>query len=180
MAKAVFLDRDGVLIRDDGYPHRPEHLRILRGVPEAVGRLNRAGYKVIVVTNQAGVAKGRFGEGAVRKFNAMLAAALAGNRARIDAFYYCPHHPEGKVRRYRKACGCRKPEAGMLLLAAKEHGISLADSWMVGDRLKDVQAGKKAGCRTIKIGGGRDGADFAATSLLGAQRIIFREDAAHL
>lgn len=155
MKKAVFLDRDGVLMEDAGYPHRPEHMHVLPGAKEAVARLRNAGYFLVVVSNQSGVARGYFSEADVKTLNRKLGEALG-----IDHFYYCPHYPKAKGS-YGIECNCRKPKPGMLLRAAKEHNIALADSWMIGDKLDDAKAGKAAGCRAVVIGSGRGAGNLA-------------------
>lgn len=161
---AVFLDRDGVLIEDAHYVGCASRVKLIPGAAEAVAALNRAGRAVVVVTNQAGVAKGLFTAAAVEAVHAFLAEQLAGYGARIDAFYYCPHHPEGEVAEYRTRCGCRKPEAGMLRAAAAALSLDPARSWMVGDRETDLEAGAAAGCRTVLVRTGY-GAGVDATAL---------------
>jgi len=165
--KAVFLDRDGVVVADRNYQFRISDMEILEGVPEAIISLNEAGFQVIIVSNQSGVARGYFSEKDVRKFNDYLASELKKAGARIDGMYYCPHHPtEAKVAKYRKDCDCRKPKPGMLLCAARDHNISLPKSWVVGDKDSDIGAGKAAGCRTIFVGKDQSkAADFFAKDL---------------
>ena len=148
---AIFLDRDGVVIEDAHYVGTPERVRLLPGAAEAVVELNRAGWPVVIVTNQAGVARGLFPAAAVERVHAHLRELLAGYRARVEAFYFCPHHPEGEVADYRRACECRKPQPGMLRRAAAELGLDLAASWMVGDRASDLEAGAAAGTRTVLV-----------------------------
>ncbi len=153
MKRAVFLDRDGVIVHDRGYVHKAEDLELLEGAGEAIRRFNEARLLVIIISNQAGVARGYFNEDDVNVFNKALTAELKKKGAHIDAIYFCPHHPtEGTVKEYSLVCECRKPKAGMILAAAKDHGISLQGSWMIGDRQSDVEAGKKAACRTILLG----------------------------
>lgn len=142
--KAVFLDRDGVLIKDTNYPSDPEGIVFLKNAGKAVRLLNRKNYLVIVVTNQSGVARGFFPEINVRKINEKINQKLAKEDAHIDAFYYCPHHPD-------ENCQCRKPKTGMLQQAQKDHNIDLKKSFMIGDALKDVECGKNAGCKTILL-----------------------------
>jgi D-glycero-D-manno-heptose 1,7-bisphosphate phosphatase len=157
--RAVFLDRDGVINpliyhRDAGIVDSPftlEQFRVSRNVPEAIRIFNDLGLAVVVVSNQPGVAKGHFEESLLPKFNRKLDAALR-NAARIDAIYYCLHHPQAIRKEFRKRCRCRKPGIGMLTRAAREMGLSLEDSYMVGDGLTDIEAGARAGCRTVFIG----------------------------
>jgi D-glycero-D-manno-heptose 1,7-bisphosphate phosphatase len=137
---AAFLDRDGVLNVDHGYVHRPEQLEWVAGAPESVRLLNEAGYYVLVITNQSGVARGFFDEAAVRSFHAHMQNVLAGKGAHIDAFYYCPHHPEGTVKAFAMACSCRKPRTGMLEQAAREWSIDLERSFFIGDKDHDMAA----------------------------------------
>ncbi len=150
---AVFLDRDGTLIEDPGYLSDPDQVRLLPGAASAVRRLNEAGCLVIVVSNQSGVARGLITESDVDAIHERLRTLLAAEDARIDAVYYCPFFdgPEAIVEKYRRDSDLRKPNPGMLLLAAKEHPIDLKSSWMIGDKDSDVLAGRSAGCRTILI-----------------------------
>ena len=176
MKKAVFLDRDGVLIEDTGYPHSIEKMKILAGTSDAIKRLKKAGYLIIIVSNQSGIARGLFTEKEFEEFNKKLVYELRKEGAIIDAVYYCPHHPEGKVEKYKKICECRKPKPGMLLKAAREHNISLQNSWMIGDKEEDIIAGKAAGCKTIRIDEKGEKTDFSAKTLLDAVDIIFENE----
>jgi len=144
MNKAVFLDRDGVLILDTSYPGDPEKIVFLSKIGEAVRSLNQKGFKVIVVTNQSGVARGFFPEENVRKIHDKIEKKLKADGARIDKFYYCPHHPDDD-------CDCRKPRIGMLLQAKKDFDLDFKQSYMIGDSLKDMESGKKVGCKTILL-----------------------------
>lgn len=156
--EAVFLDRDGTLIEEVHYLAAPEQVRLIPGAVEAVRKLNNAGMLVVVVTNQAGVARGYFPESNVAEVHVYLSALLAQHGARIDAYYYCPHHPTEGVGRYRVDCDCRKPKPGLLITAARDLDIDLAQSWMIGDKLADAEAGTTAGCRAILVrtGHGRE------------------------
>lgn len=147
---AVFLDRDGTLIAENGYLCRAGELRLLPGAARGVRRLQEAGFRVILVTNQSAVARGLLTEKQLAGINERLQQLLEREQARLDAVYYCPHHPEG-FGSYRQFCFCRKPEPGMLLRAAAEHGLSLGGSFLVGDKLTDIIAGKRAGCRTVLV-----------------------------
>lgn len=151
---AAFFDRDGVLNVDTGYVYRPEDVEWVPGAAEAISQLNAAGYYVFVVTNQSGVARAYYGEEDVKRLHCWMSAALARHGARIDAFYYCPHHPEGCVEKYRLSCACRKPQAGMLLQAAREWDVDLARSFLVGDRPSDVQAAQAAAVEGLLFTGG--------------------------
>jgi D-glycero-D-manno-heptose 1,7-bisphosphate phosphatase len=143
---AAFLDRDGVLIEDVGYPHRDDQLRLTPGVVEAVRRLNDSGYLCVIVTNQSGVARGYFTEERMHAFNALLVDRLAEAGARIDAVYACPFHADALIDEYRHPDHPdRKPNPGMLLRAIAEHGIDPARSLMIGDQPSDVEAARRAG-----------------------------------
>jgi D-glycero-D-manno-heptose 1,7-bisphosphate phosphatase len=148
---AAFLDRDGVLNVDRGYVHRPEQLEWIAGAPESVRLLNDAGYYVLVITNQSGVARGFFDEAAVISFHAHMQHALAEKGAHVDAFYYCPHHPEGMVKSFAMACSCRKPRPGMLERATREWPIDKRESFLIGDKDDDLAAAAAFNVRGIKF-----------------------------
>ena len=168
---AVFLDRDGVVIEDSHYLGDPSRVKLLPGAAETIAALNRAGWRVVVVTNQSGVARGLFSFNSVGAVHDHIATLLLQFRAKIDAFYFCPHHPEADVLEFRAECECRKPKPGLLRRAAEELGLDLAGSWMIGDRLSDLEAGSAAGCRTalVRTGCGNEvklvGLDRAALRL---------------
>ena len=145
---AIFLDRDGTLNRDTGYVCRQEDWHWLPGVPEALRRLRAAGFLLVVVSNQSGLARGLFDMNALEALEAHANESLAAVHAGIDAWYYCPHLPD-----ITEPCQCRKPQPGLLLRAAADLDIDLAASWMIGDRLRDVQAGLAAGCQAILLHG---------------------------
>ena len=149
--RAVFLDRDGTINEEVEYISRPDQIRVIPSSAEAIRELNGNGLKVVVVTNQAGVAYGYYSEEDLKVLHEELIGQLSRYGARLDAIYYCPHHPEGKVERYRMICDCRKPGIGMLLKAARDLKIDLSASYMIGDKLSDIGAGKKAGCFTILV-----------------------------
>ena len=152
---AAFLDRDGVLIVDSGYPHRPDQLVLTPGAAEAVKRLNEAGYVTVIVTNQSGVARGLFSEETMHGFNALLVARLAEAGARIDAVYAAPHHAEAVDERYRHPDHPdRKPNPGMLLRAIAEHDLDPARSLMIGDQPSDMEAARRAGVVGYRFEGG--------------------------
>ncbi len=142
---AVFLDRDGTLIDELGYLADPDGVKLYPGAARAAKRLSDAGFLVILITNQSGVARGFFSEDDLAHVHQRLAEDLARDGARLDGIYYCPHHPEAGEAPYRRACDCRKPLPGMVTNAAAEHGIDLSRSWMVGDAARDLLAGKAAG-----------------------------------
>ena len=152
MRPAVFLDRDGVLIDDRNYLDRVDLVALIPGAAAAVRRLNDAGFAVVVVTNQSGVARGVFPEEQIAVVHAHIAGLLhAEAAARIDHFDYSPFHPDATVEQYRRDSDCRKPKPGMLLRSAVRLNLDLPRSWMVGDRLTDLEAGAAAGCRTILV-----------------------------
>jgi len=160
MPRAVFLDRDGVInellyLPDLGRIDTPFHadqFHLLPGVARAVRLINAMGLKAVVVSNQPGIARGHFSEEMLARIDAKMKAELAAGGACLDAIYYCRHHPEGTLPDYRRDCGCRKPKPGLLLQAARDLDLDLAGSYMIGDGLTDVQAGRAAGCRTILLG----------------------------
>lgn len=149
--QAIFLDRDGTLVYPYHYPSRPEHLRLYANIGPELHRLQTMGFALIVITNQSGIARGYFTVSDLDNMHAYLASELAQWDVRIDAIYYCPHHPHGIIPELAIHCECRKPQPGMLLQAASEHGFDLAHSWFVGDILDDVEAGNRAGCHTILV-----------------------------
>lgn len=151
---AVFLDRDGVLNHDDNYVHRPEQVRWVDGAIDAVRWLNDAGYYVFVVTNQAGVARGFYGEEDVRLLHGWMQDELRRAGAHVDGFEYCPYHPEGTVDAYRRASEFRKPGPGMILKLKKDWGIDEAGSLLIGDRDTDLQAAAAAGIPGHLFSGG--------------------------
>lgn len=162
---AAFLDRDGVLIVDSGYPHRPDQLVLIPGAAEAVKRLNEAGYVTVIVTNQSGVARGMFSEEVMHGFNALLVERLAEAGARIDAVYACPFHSEAVDARYRHPDHPdRKPNPGMLLKAVAEHDLDPARSLMIGDQPSDMEAARRAGVAGYRFEGGNLG-DLVAAAL---------------
>lgn len=154
--KAIFLDKDGTLIEDLPYNIDPRTMMLTRGAGAGLRILTRLGYRLLVVSNQSGVARGYFLEAAMPAVQRHLTELLEREQVRLAGFYYCPHHPDGTVPRYSVECDCRKPMPGMLLRAAAEQEIDLAASWMIGDILDDIEAGKSAGCRTILIANGNE------------------------
>jgi D-glycero-D-manno-heptose 1,7-bisphosphate phosphatase len=154
--KAVFLDKDGTLVDDIPFNVEPRRISLCAGAGPALRLLARLDYRLFVVTNQCGIARGLFGEEAMDAVSDRLADLLFREHLTLEGFYYCPHDPQGSVGRYRFACQCRKPRPGMLLKAASEHGIDLRASWMIGDILHDVEAGTRAGCRTVLIDNGNE------------------------
>jgi D-glycero-D-manno-heptose 1,7-bisphosphate phosphatase len=185
--RAVFLDRDGVIVEQtEGYVNRPEDLVFVPRAAEAIARLNACGLPVVVATNQAGVAKGFLTLATLDAIHDRLREQLAARGARLDAIYACPHVPEATIPEFAHDCDCRKPGTGMLDQAARELGLDLEISYLVGDMTADLLAGKRAGCRTIlvKTGfGGSDGRyevepDLVAPDLFAAVDLILAEVAA--
>jgi len=178
---AVFIDRDGTLNEEVGYLHRPEDVVLIAGGPEALARLNALGIPVVVVTNQSGIGKGRYGWEEFDAVMARIAELLAEAGARMDGIYAAPHHEQGQGEYMDPDHPDRKPNPGMLTRAAQEHGLDLARSWMIGDKEIDLGAGRNAGCRValVRTGYGRqvDGAlaDLVAEDLAGAVDRILKE-----
>jgi D-glycero-D-manno-heptose 1,7-bisphosphate phosphatase len=154
--KAVFLDKDGTLVDDIPYNVEPRLITLCSGAGAALRLLTRLDYRFFVVSNQPGIACGRFDEAAMQTVEHRLSDLLFREQLSLNGFYYCPHHPDGSVPGYAVDCMCRKPMPGMLLKAAMEHDIDLHASWMIGDILHDVEAGNRAGCRTLLIDNGNE------------------------
>jgi D-glycero-D-manno-heptose 1,7-bisphosphate phosphatase len=149
--KAIFLDRDDTIIEDPGYINSAEQVKLVPAAAQALVELRKLGFKLIVVSNQSGIARGIIQEQAIGQIHDRLKQLLAEHNAYLDRIYFCPFHPDGAVQKFRKDSDWRKPKPGMLLAASKEMKISLADSWMIGNGYADIAAGKAAGCRTILI-----------------------------
>ena len=151
MNKAVFLDRDGTINVEKEYLYRCEDFEFIAGVPQAIRRLNDAGFCVVVVTNQSGVARGFYSEADVVNLHRYINDQLAAYAAAINAFYYCPHHPASGEKPYRRECCCRKGKPGMLLQAAADLNRDLSVSYMIGDKIADIVAGEAAGCMSMLV-----------------------------
>jgi D-glycero-D-manno-heptose 1,7-bisphosphate phosphatase len=158
---AVFLDRDGTLIEDVGYLDRLDRIALFPWTVDAIRALNRGGFIVVVITNQSGVARGFFTEAFVEETHRHLSARLAAGGARIDAYYYCPHHPDGTVAAYRRQCDCRKPASGLVDRAVRELDLDPARSVVVGDKWLDVGLARAAGARGILVRTGTGAAEEA-------------------
>jgi D-glycero-D-manno-heptose 1,7-bisphosphate phosphatase len=154
MNRAVFLDRDGTVIEEVGYLSDLKQLRLIPGAAASIRRLNEAGLKVVLVTNQSGVARGYFTEAFVRQTHELLGKMLGLEGARFDGIYYCPHHPKAGDSPYTGACDCRKPGTGMLEQAARELDIDVKASFVVGDKWSDVELGQRAGAHAILVRSG--------------------------
>ena len=156
MNKAIFVDKDGTLVEDIPYNVDPGMIRLTHRVIEGLKKLRKQGFMIIVVSNQSGIARGYFKTIALEKVEMKIQKMMRPSEVRIDAFYFCPHHPEGVVDEYAIDCECRKPKPGMLLKAAEKHNIDLSRSWMIGDILNDIEAGNAAGCKSILIDNGNE------------------------
>jgi D-glycero-D-manno-heptose 1,7-bisphosphate phosphatase len=182
--RCIFLDKDGTLVENVPYNVDPDRIRLTTGAESALRSFHADGYRLIVISNQSGVALGHFPESALAAVHGRLAELLARIGVPLAGFYYCPHHPEGRVPGYAMACTCRKPEPGLLTTAAADHGIDPARSWLIGDILDDVEAGHRGGCRTVLIDNGNETKwrksplrrpHFVATDLAEAARLIAAE-----
>src|SRR4030042_2993641 len=192
---AVFLDRDGVINevvyhKEMGIVDSPftvEQFVLLPDVGKAINKFRDLGFKVIVISNQPGIAKNHHNLDILEKIKEKMHKELANDNAKLDAEYYCLHHPEAKIEKYRIICECRKPKPGMIKKAEKEHNIDLSKSWIIGDGIVDILTGQSAGCRTILIGREKcdfckimedEGAkpDFIAPNLFKASLIIENEE----
>jgi D-glycero-D-manno-heptose 1,7-bisphosphate phosphatase len=183
VAKALFIDRDDTINVDREFISSPDEIDLIPGAAEAMARARRAGYLLILVTNQSGVARGLLTEEMLERVHDELQRQLSACGAALDGLYYCPHLEGAPVAEYDVRCDCRKPLPGLVLRAAKEHSVDLARSWMIGDRPSDVEAGRAAGCRTafVRTGRGPSGgieADLMAGDLAEAIDAILRIEAA--
>jgi D-glycero-D-manno-heptose 1,7-bisphosphate phosphatase len=156
MKKAVFIDKDGTLIKDIPYNVDPDLVEFENYAIEALHIFKKAGYMVVIITNQPGIAFGYFQEDDLHELHERIKDLLLKEGIALDGFYYCPHHVSGKIPAYKIACNCRKPMPGLLVRAAEEMNIDLSHSWMIGDILNDVEAGNRAGCKTILINNGNE------------------------
>jgi len=152
VSKAVFLDRDGVITKEPPYyAHKIEQLELIPKSAEAIKLLNESRFKVIVVSNQSGVARGYYREKDIEIYNRAMQKKIEEKNAYIDAIYYCPHYPKATIKEYRIDCDCRKPKPGMLKRAKKDLDLDLKCSFLVGDKMSDIEAGYRAGCKTILV-----------------------------
>ncbi len=149
--RALFLDRDGTLVHPFHYPSRPEHLRLYANIGPELCRLQEMGFSLVVITNQAGIARGYFTEAHLQCMHDYLTSELALLDVHLAGIYHCPHHPDGAIPALAIHCSCRKPQPGMLLRAAHDLEIDLEHSWFVGDILDDIEAGNRAGCHTVLV-----------------------------
>ena len=156
MNKAIFLDKDGTLIPDIPYNIDPKKIILQDNAVPGLKKLQDDGFIFIIISNQSGVARGYFRENNLLAVVSKIQELFIINNLKLDGFYYCPHHPEGTSPGYNIDCSCRKPAPGLLLKAGTDHQINLKDSWMIGDILNDVEAGKRAGCKTVLIDNGNE------------------------
>jgi len=187
MRRAVFLDRDGTLIEEKHYLADPEALALFPWTLSALTLLGGTGLALVLLSNQSGVARGFFDEAAVAAVHARLASLLAAGGVALDGCYYCPHHPEGRVERYRQDCQCRKPRPGQAERAARELGLNLAGSWVVGDKGEDLGLASVLGLRGVLVrsghgaateaAGGAGAAEIVCADLLAAARYIVAAEA---
>ncbi|HEY2726774.1 MAG TPA: HAD family hydrolase [Parafilimonas sp.] len=185
MRKAVFIDRDGTLIKDIPYNADTALIKLESYAAEMLQSLKRKNFLLIVISNQSGVARGFFSEADVNKMHETIQQKLSAYNIQLDAFYYCPHLTDGTIKEYSIDCNCRKPKPGLIYKAAKDFDINLNKSWMIGDILNDVEAGKTAGCKTILINNGNETEwilniqrtpDYEAKNLEDAAQIILKHE----
>jgi D-glycero-D-manno-heptose 1,7-bisphosphate phosphatase len=178
--RALFIDRDGTLVHPGHYPSKPEQLRLYDDIGPELRALQQAGFHLVVITNQAGIARGYFTEADLLRMHDHLRSKLEQLGVTLDAIYHCPHHPAGAIPELAVHCDCRKPQPGMLLKAASDLELDTHSSWCVGDILDDVEAGNRAGCRTILVDLGTEKSpeqeirrpDYVARNTLHALQII--------
>ncbi|MEK7518884.1 MAG: HAD family hydrolase [Patescibacteria group bacterium] len=156
---ALFLDRDGVIFREVDHLWRVDHAKFIPGVFSALRKAQKK-YRLVVITNQAGIAKGLYTLSDYQILNSWMLRQFRRHRVRIAGVFFCPHHPTGRIARYRKVCDCRKPKAGLFLKAAKKLQLDLQQSWSIGDKTSDTLAAKRAGCKTIIVRTGYAGRDL--------------------
>lgn len=156
LTPAIFLDKDGTVLQDIPYNVDPDRIAFAPGAREGLGRLGKLGVPLFIITNQPGVARGLFAREALGAVQDKLALMFHEEGAVLGDFFYCPHHPEGTLPDYAIQCACRKPAPGLLLAAARRHRVDLSRSWFVGDILDDIEAGRRAGCRTVLIDNGNE------------------------
>jgi len=173
----MFLDRDGTLIEDKGYTNKIKDLRFIEGVIEGLKLIQKLNYKLIIVTNQAGIGKGKYKEEDYFSFRNEMHKNLREQGIFITAEYFCPHHPDAVIEKYKIDCSCRKPKSGMLEEAARDFNLDLTKCWMIGDKTSDILAGKNAKCKTIQVMTGEEKiksseADFLVNNLLEAVKYL--------
>lgn len=170
--RAVFLDRDGTMIEEAGYLSRLDQVKWFPGTKDAIRLLNRAGFLVIVITNQGGIGLGKFDDAFVLRTHAWMDAELAASGARVDGWYYCPHHPNAVIPELKVACPCRKPGHAMIDAACRDFHIDLARSWVIGDRARDVAMAPAVGAKGILVRTGYGEGESAAAALPGGTTVV--------
>lgn len=182
--KAVFLDRDGTIIEDVGYLNSPQQIKFIPGSLEAIRLLSEAGYKIIIISNQSGIARGLITEDMLQTIDKIIHRQVIHGGGHIDASYYCPHHPEHGAYPYQQECECRKPHPGLIKKGEKTFALDLKGSFMIGDKATDVETGKRAGTKTILVLSGRGKEeqfqlkkqpDHIAADLLAAVRWLLKQ-----
>ena len=168
--RAIFLDKDGTVVVNVPYNVNPDLIELMPGVIDGLLQLQAAGFVLIMISNQAGLAHGYFTEPQLLVAQHRLEAILAEPGIALQGFFYCPHHPQGSVTELNRECDCRKPAPGLLRQAALKHGIDLAESWFIGDILDDVEAGNRAGCKTVLVDSGTE----AGKPMLGLRSPTFK------
>lgn len=185
MRKALFIDKDGTLIKDVPYNANPDLVILSDHAGEALSLIKDRDYLIIVISNQSGVAQGLFEEIDLAQINAEIQKQLSIYKVQVDAFYYCPHLEDGIVEKYSIKCNCRKPKPGLILQAARDLVIDVKSSWMLGDILNDAEAGNAAGCKTLLLDNGNETEwvlnkkripDFTVQNLQQAAQIIIKEE----
>lgn len=189
MEKAVFLDRDGTINEEMGYINHPSRFKMFNYAAEAIKKLNEIGLKVVIITNQSGIARGYFDESLLNEVHKNLVSELKKDGAIIDKIYYCPHHIHGTVEQYKIECDCRKPKPGMLKMAENELNISLTESYLIGDRYNDIHFAQENGLKAILVLSGygmgeytyqkklwKSNPDFICTDLLEAANLICKNE----
>jgi D-glycero-D-manno-heptose 1,7-bisphosphate phosphatase len=183
--RAIFIDKDGTLVVNVPYNVDPRRIILAPYAGRSLLALQEAGFRIVVVSNQSGIARGLFQESDLGPVVVRLRQLLGNAGVRLDGFYYCPHHPSGSVRQYSFECDCRKPQPGMIRQAAQDLGIDIGRSWMIGDILDDIEAGHAAGCRSILIDNGNEAEwrggpqrtpDARVADLEAAAKLILTED----
>ena len=188
MSRAVFLDRDGTINEEKNYLYKIEDFEFLPGTIEAMKLLQQAGYILVVITNQSGIARGYYTEHDFKILNDWMTDELSQNGITLSGVYYCPHHPNASVNEYRKICNCRKPQIGLFERAIEEHNIDISMSWAVGDKIRDCSICSQTGCKGILIGdnekkevidmikAGKESHIYYAEDLLEAAKLILEEN----
>ncbi len=183
--KAIFLDKDGTVVENLPYNVDPARMKLTNGTLKGLRMLQEARYLLFVISNQSGVAQGKFKESDLEPVQQRLKELLDKGGIKLNGFYYCPHHPKGRVLEYSIACFCRKPNPGLLFQAAREHNLNLSASWFIGDILSDVECGRRADCRTVLINNGNETEwqlgplrqpHFTVNNMLEAAKTILNED----